>query len=309
MMLNDIAPDPAAKERAVNRVIFNGDLVRVGLFRCRPWHDMFRNDKRALADNLVFPRTSVIITHDGYEPVVADPNTVLFYNKHQTYEREKLSEKGDFCDYFAFSQEALLDTMQAYDPSVLERPERPYPTTHAPSDTQSYLLQRLVVDHILGDEPVDALYVQEAALSILARVLNNLFPGQRREPETAAARRAHAELARDVKTILATRYHEPLSLAEIARELYTSPYHLCRVFAEQAGQTIHRYRNELRLRVGLTRILEGEDDLASLALALGYSSHSHFTRAFRKLFQTTPSALRRAQAAPLLEKMSNNLTV
>ena len=307
-MLNEVTSGPAAEERAVNRVIFDGDLVRVGLFRCRPWHDMFKNDRRALADYLVFPRTSVMITYDGYEPVVADPNTVLFYNKHQTYEREKLSERGDFCDYYTFSQEALLDTMQAYDPTVLERPERPYPTTHAPSDSQSYLLQRLVVQHILGDEPSDALYVQEAALSILASVLDNLFPGQRRESETAATGRAHADLARGVKTILATRYHESLSLAEIAGELYTSPYHLCRVFSEQTGQTIHRYRNEMRLRVALTRLLEGEDDLARLALSLGYNSHSHFTRAFRKLFETTPSALRRSGGAHLQEKLSNILT-
>ncbi len=302
-------PAAIAEEEAVNRIIFDGDLVRVGLFRCRPWHDLFKNDERASDHHLVFPRTAVIITHDGYEPVVTDPNTVLFYNKHQTYQREKLSEKGDVCEYFSFSQEALLDTMRAYDPTVLERPERPYPTTHAPSDARSFLLQRLVVEHILGDEPVDALYVQEAMLSILARVLDNLFPGQREEPETAAARRAHADLAHGVKTILATRYHESLSLAEMARELYASPYHLCRVFGEQTGQTIHRYRNQLRLRIGLTRILEGEDDLASLALTLGYSSHSHFTRAFRKLFQTTPSALRGDRAVRLLDEMSNNLTV
>lgn len=307
-MFGDIAHQPVGVQQPVNRIIFDGDLVRVGLFRCRPWHDLFKNDEQASAHHLVFPRTAVIITHDGYEPVITDPNTVLFYNKHQTYQREKLSETGDFCEYFSFSQEALLDTMRAYDPTVLERPERPYPTTHAPSDAHTFLVQRLVVEHILADEPVDALYVQEAMLGILARVLDNLFPGRHDQPETAAARRAHADLARGVKTILATRYCESLTLAEIARELYTSPYHLCRVFGEQAGQTIHRYRNQLRLRVGLTRILEGEDDLANLALALGYNSHSHFTRAFRKLFQATPSTLRSVRAARLLDEMSNNLT-
>lgn len=308
-MFKELSPDAAAVERPVNRIIFDGDLVRVGLFRCRPWHDLFKDDERASAHHLVFPRTSVIITHDGYEPVVTDPNTVLFYNKHQTYRREKLSEVGDVCEYFSFSPGALLDTMRAYDPTVLDRPEAPYPTTHAPSDAQSYLLQRLVVEHILGDEATDVLYVQEATLGILARVLDNLFPGKGQKPETAAARRAHAELARGVKTILATRYHESLTLAEIACELYTSPYHLCRVFSEQTGQTIHRYRNEIRLRVGLTRILDGEDDLANLALALGYNSHSHFTRAFRILFRTTPSGLRDARPVRLLDEMSKNLTV
>ena len=37
----------------------------------------------------------------------------------------------------------------------------------------------------------------------------------------------------------------------------------------------------------------GERDLSRLALDLGYSSHSHFTAAFRRSFDVPPSAARK----------------
>ena len=68
-------------------------------------------------------------------------------------------------------------------------------------------------------------------------------------------------------------------------------FHLCRIFKRHTGQTIHGYRNQLRLRKSLD-LLGDTDDILRLALALGYSGHSHFTAAFHRLFGMTPSAFR-----------------
>jgi AraC family transcriptional regulator len=43
------------------------------------------------------------------------------------------------------------------------------------------------------------------------------------------------------------------------------------------------------LRVALERLSEGDCDLTELALNLGFSSHSHFTDAFKREFGRTPS--------------------
>jgi AraC family transcriptional regulator len=49
----------------------------------------------------------------------------------------------------------------------------------------------------------------------------------------------------------------------------------------------------VRLLLALERLEDGERDLSRLALDLGYSSHSHFTAAFRRSFGTPPSAARK----------------
>ena len=60
---------------------------------------------------------------------------------------------------------------------------------------------------------------------------------------------------------------------------------------------------QLRLTAAARIILDGCDDLTALALDLGFSSHSHFTDAFRRRFGMAPSSLRtrttRAQRAVL----------
>src|SRR5262249_37447049 len=64
-------------------------------------------------------------------------------------------------------------------------------------------------------------------------------------------------------------------------------------FQQRTGAPVHRYLTRLRLRASLERLADGETDLTALALELGFSSHSHFTGAFRREFGRTPSAVRR----------------
>ena len=52
---------------------------------------------------------------------------------------------------------------------------------------------------------------------------------------------------------------------------------------------------------------EGTEDLTSLALDLGFSSHSHFSTAFRRQFGRPPSAMRRALRTRDLDEMSRML--
>jgi AraC-like DNA-binding protein len=57
----------------------------------------------------------------------------------------------------------------------------------------------------------------------------------------------------------------------------------------------------------LESLASGADDLTSLALDLGFSSHSHFTDAFRREFGRTPSEVRGSRTA--LGEMSKILKV
>lgn len=296
---------------AYNRIIYHDDLLSVGLFRCRPWEDLFHDDNQALGRYLVFPRTGVLITPDGGEPLVADPTVVMFYNRFQTYRRRKLSDNGDACAYFEFHPQILAQVLPHYDPLREDGPHYPFPIHRAPSDARSYLLQHLVVAHILRQARPDSLLVQEAMMQVLERIFDRALPAPLANGASSPTGRAHAHLAHEAQSLLATRFRESLTLDDIAAQLYVSPYHLCRVFRQQTGVTLHQYRNDLRLRRALEQVLGGENDLSTLALSLGFANHSHFTKAFRRQFQATPSDLRDSidlRASANLQQMSKNLT-
>jgi AraC family transcriptional regulator len=55
------------------------------------------------------------------------------------------------------------------------------------------------------------------------------------------------------------------------------------------------------LREALEPIAEGKTDLSELAAGLGFSSHSHFTAAFRKELGLSPREVKKLAAARIPE--------
>jgi AraC family transcriptional regulator len=242
---------------------------------------------------MVFPRTSVTITHAGKAAVVADPNIVMFYNRGQIYTRGKLSDKGDLCEWFSVDPGLVADALRPFDEYVDDHPCKPFSFINGPSDPHCYLTQRLVVDIILQNQRADPLFIEETVLLMLRRVIENVYE-QRGIFAGETGNSMDREVADALQKMLATRFNQKISLEQIARDLNYSPFHLCRIFHKHIGQSIHQYLRHLRLRTSLEYVTQANTDLSRLAIDLGFSSHSHFTEAFRKTFGTAPSSLRNA---------------
>ena len=76
-----------------------------------------------------------------------------------------------------------------------------------------------------------------------------------------------------------------------------SAVYLTQVFQEVEGLPLYRYHLRLRLARAL-HLIPQYDDLTSLALDLGFSSHSHFTSMFSHAYGRAPSAFKRTVRRP-----------
>ena len=83
------------------------------------------------------------------------------------------------------------------------------------------------------------------------------------------------------------------TLAEIAAEVRGSPVYLTQVFQQVEGLPLYRYQLRLRLARALD-LLAQYDDLTALSMDLGFSSHSHFSAAFREAYGRSPSEFRQS---------------
>lgn len=285
-----------------SRLIYQGSFVFIGQFRRGPRHPYFGGPHQIRGTLLVFPRTSVTITHEGKEPVVADPNSVMFYNDEQVYWRGKLSDKGDLCEWFNYDPSLVADAVRAFDPSVDDNPHTPFSSSHGPGDATSYLLQRLVVNQILAHRQ-DRLLIEEMSLYLLKRIVENYYRQGGVLPSAAKAS-TEREIVEAIQRYAATHFEQKPSLEQIAAELHYSPFHLCRIFRKHTGQSIHKYLNHLRLRASLDHVTQAGTDLSSLALKLGFANHSHFTEAFRKTFGVPPSELRNTSSQHIRQLLS-----
>ena len=122
-------------------------------------------------------------------------------------------------------------------------------------------------------------------------------PGRHRLEDrigNAFGKRGQDEQVEAARTLVESRFREPLRLGEIAEAVGSSPFHFARVFKQKTGLPVHRYLQKTRLRVALEEVMSGSSSLTTLAFDLGFSSQSHFTSTFSREFGVPPSRVRDA---------------
>jgi AraC family transcriptional regulator len=87
--------------------------------------------------------------------------------------------------------------------------------------------------------------------------------------------------------------HHYVPLADLALLCKTSPSHFAKKFRYSAGLSLQRFVNRRRLRASMALLGTSSTPLSQIALDLGFSSQSHFTRLFSSLTGFTPASYRR----------------
>ncbi len=103
--------------------LYHGRCVSISDVRCRPQCRQCGDEEHAEAHQIVFVRAGVFVKQSGRRELVADPNQVLFLNRHEPYRVSHPVGDGDDCTAFAFRSEVLREAVEAFAPRVSwERP-------------------------------------------------------------------------------------------------------------------------------------------------------------------------------------------
>lgn len=86
-----------------------------------------------------------------------------------------------------------------------------------------------------------------------------------------------------------THMSEPLTLAALGEIAGLSPHHFAGAFRASTGVSPHRYLLERRIAHAFELLARSEETVTTVAHALGFSSHGHFTTSFRRFVGVTPS--------------------
>lgn len=276
----------------VQTVVFEHEGVTLCRFRCPADHARWQRENQITdGHNVAFPEVPVEIRHAGHPGRLVDPNLAVFYNDGDPYQRRINHPTGDSANIFLFDSAHLLPALAPFAPGT--PPERPWPRRFGRVPSRTYLKQRLLLAGLVRQPAPEPMWVVEQAVEILAEVVTASYgepaSSPTREPPIHGPARDRVEAA---KRLLSQRLDEQIPLSSLAAITETSVYHLCRIFRRQTGQTIHRYRQRLRLREGLIRLERSAVPLAELACDLGFAHQSHFTEAFRRAYGMPPGRLR-----------------
>jgi AraC-like DNA-binding protein len=264
--------------------LYLSPVVSLGSFWCAP------DDVRWSLENfvgevahIIFPATPVWIGVQGREPTLAGPNHAVFFNRGDVFRRRRFNGHGDRNHFMVVSDETMEEWLHGarFPDSLGKLLPRPYLTARA-------IARALAAG-------ADGLTVEEQLLRLGHATVTGAF---RHEERPLRRRRRRPAVVEDAKALLSARYTERLTLEELGRAVNVSPFHLARSFRRQTGYTLHEYRTHLRLRAALERLAAGDEDLAVIARAVGFSSHSHLTASFHRAFGIPPSCVRKRALPP-----------
>jgi AraC-like DNA-binding protein len=233
---------------------------------------------------LVFPYRGVYVRHVGRNDSVAESNQVVFFNKGEEYRISHPIEGGDACLSVGVAEHWLdeltpKEHLRADDGPVFRRQRlRIDARTQALVATLRYGLDRKVAE---------TLEAETLTLTLIRRALGE------RTSHAAGASVGRQKLVDRAKLLLSSDPARRWTLSEIGAAVGVSPVYLTQVFQHVEGLPLYRYHLRLRLARALD-LLSQYDNLTSLGMDLGFSSHSHFTAAFRQAYGRTPAEFQRS---------------
>jgi AraC family transcriptional regulator len=237
--------------------------------------------------HLVFPYRGIYMRHVGQDQAAADANHVLFFNASEGYRISHPVAGGDSSLSLTLSDPILRELAPS---AILSLGAiTGFRRQHQGIDPRAQALVALL-RHGLDNGTIEPLEAENLTLTLVCRSLG---------PRTSHACRAthgSRRLTDRVKVLLAGDLSRRWTLAEIAAEIRGSPVYLTQVFQQVEGIPLYRYHLRLRLARALDLIPQF-DDLSALAVDLGFSSHSHFSAAFRQAYGRSPSAFKQVAKA------------
>lgn len=264
--------------------LFHSATVAVHDVHCRGECRHRSAEECAAATHLVFPYRGLFMRHVCSAQSVADANHVLFFNGGEGYQVSHPASGGDACLSLSISQPMLRELAPA---ALLRRSDAPmFRSQSLRIDERAQVLVALL-RHSLRSGAIEPLEAESLALTLICRSLGP------RTSHAAGSTRARQRLVDRAKLLLASDLTRRWTLAGIASEVGGSPVYLTQAFRQVEGMPLYRYHLRLRLARALDLVADCED-VAALALDLGFSSHSHFSAAFRQAYGRTPSEFREA---------------
>ena len=277
-----------AQPGRVTVLVATTDLV-LGEFRCLPDDDLWHTDNE-IGDlpHVVWPLTRVRIERAGRGAVCADPNTIVLYDAGTAYRRRRLASAGDRSLFLALSRD-LFERLPA---AAVDADGERFAAGHLLCSARSWLHKETLAAAARTGH-ADPMRLEEMALDALCDALDEPARGGVPHPRGPLAERVDS-----ARVLLGRRLAEPLLVTSVARAVGVSPFHLARQFRAVTGTSMYAYRQQLRIRGAVRRVLdEPGADLSAVAAEHGFASHSHFTATCRRVFGAPPTALRAGRTA------------
>jgi len=143
---------------------------------------------------------------------------------------------------------------------------------------------------------IDRFETDERLAQLVGALAERAVPG-RLTARRATTRASHHRIVQHAREAILA---DPAGadLADLARTLGHTRFHVSRVFARVSGMTLAQFRNRVRVAIAVDRLADGYENLAALSADLGFVDQSHLSRVVRLATGERVGDLRRRLGPP-----------
>jgi AraC family transcriptional regulator len=157
-------------------------------------------------------------------------------------------------------------------------------------DPQIQAIARLFLAELEANSLGSQLYLESLAQLFLIHLLRQYCAFQSKQSQKLPDIRLQSVL-----DYIHSSLDQSLHLAELAEISGVSQYHFCRLFKQSIGVSPHQYVLQQRIEKAKGLLTQRKHTIAEVALELGFSDQSRFTKQFRKCVGVTPGKFLKQQ--------------
>nr|MCR5715906.1 AraC family transcriptional regulator [Lachnospiraceae bacterium] len=165
---------------------------------------------------------------------------------------------------------------------------------HVPS-TYQHLINQLI-DSMLQEENID----DETTGPMLQLLLKQIFLSCNRyctfRSDDIAFSADGAEDILQAAQYITDHYSQPITLEQLAEMVNLSPSYFSKKFHQTLGMGMKEYLNYERLKHASLELLSTQHSITEIAINCGFSDGNYFKDAFKKIYDVSPRAYRKARA-------------
>ena len=114
------------------------------------------------------------------------------------------------------------------------------------------------------------------------------------ETKTEEKKSSDNDVVQITDKYIVCNYNKNIKLEELASEINISRYHLCRIYREKTGVNFTNTLADIRILKSKELIVQSDMAIKDVAMSVGYTDVSYFSRLFKKVTGISPNDYRKA---------------
>lgn len=245
--------------------VFSISFIRTGNFL---FH-VFRNSYDAF-------NGGILVTKPGYEHQV----THLHYSV------------PDECTIFEFTGEFYDQLKEAYTTGYFTNNDLHSILINTNAETE--FLHHSILKRI-GQRSASKLEIDTMVMELIPLVIAGLAAPKLPQKLNERIKRNHLNTIERAKQYMAEHFTDDLSLFEVAKYSFVSPFHFSRLFKTFTSSSPHQYLLNMRLKKAELLLKNSSLPVSDICFSSGFNSTQYFVSAFRQKYNCPPSGLRESR--------------